>query len=1347
MVRHISLLAVLALSLLFRPFAGAVELPDYSFHTIPNTTYYGGIHGITKDRIGRIWFSGHEAVCVYDGNTFVRKEKEIMKMSPYDSWNFGEVRTAGKDCRLIVGSNHGMIMLDYESMSFDCLFPGNIGPFDVSRKGEVWMVRDGRVEMFNADDLSAGTFVPSFNPVPSFVSSVFCTEDEVYASVRNVLMKYNPDNCRFDRFSVIGGGNTEIKDVLRFGEDVYVLTLMDGLFKCRPDGTVLRSDVSGLISDSTTSTKMLYADPSGVIWIATQAGLLLLDPETERTRILRLDLNRPYSLPNNSVWSVFPDPDGGLWIGTYGGKLAYSTLSVSDVRFFTARSGGLSHPIVSCFVEDSDGNLWIGTEGGGISVLDRQSGRFSYHTHSDGCGLSSDFIKRLWRDEKGGIWVASFNGGIQVYDKRTGQFKTRAGTSTNYPLCVYDFLEWEDGSLWMSNPDGNLRYQRKAGSPDEAVWFTDSEGRQFGTAAEMIYRDDEGHLCLLSHSGLIVADTSTGRIVRCHHIDNVPFQSNNLICFCRLSSGDIWFGTGGGVNVLKNDGSYVHLVDSEGESLLGKVVFGIVEDDASGNVWLSTDAGLYLYSADTGLFSKSSIDNDENCGSYYIRSYFKTSRGEILFGGTSGFVMFNPVKMSFNSQKPEVFFTDFLIDNNVVLPGSKDSPLKKSILTYTSAENDKGLVLNHRQNNFGVRLSSDSYLNAERNRYAYRMQGLSDDWMELPEGQRVVSFFNIRPGKYLFEAKAANNDGIWGDRVTSIGIEVRPSPFLSVWAYCLYALILALSAFAVWRFFTNKKILEQKLQMERMKEENIRQMTQARINFFTSISHDLKTPLTLVVDPLKQLKEHLPQSSKAFADVRLIEQNVGRIKRMIVQLLQFREIESQKIVLNRQPGDIVRFIKDIFSLFDNIAANKEIETEFRSEMESFYTMFDYEVMEKIVTNLISNAFKYTPQGCFVRVALSRKPETDSETPEWLSIVVMNTGTEIPEDKRELIFNAFSKLPHHTEKMIEHSNGLGLAIVRELVDNLGGRISLTSGHSTVSFEILLPFAPDTDARTAKDEGGYEYAVSEADSLLSEASFEESVRKDSRKAYSVVVVEDDVNLRNYLEKRLSGQYNVYTATNGSDGIAKAIKVNPQLVVTDLMMPDSDGFEVCRKIRGDMRTSHIPVIVLSGAGNQDDNRVKAMESGASVFLDKPVDMDFLLKQADNLIRSQQKLKEMYSRRFIAEPSKVTISSMDEEILKRAMDHIERNMDNCDYDVDSFVSDMAIGRTILYRKINDITGMSIKEFILDVRLKRAAQLLRESEYTIAEISDMTGFANPKYFSICFRRHFSITPSEFRKG
>lgn len=545
----------------------------------------------------------------------------------------------------------------------------------------------------------------------------------------------------------------------------------------------------------------------------------------------------------------------------------------------------------------------------------------------------------------------------------------------------------------------------------------------------------------------------------------------------------------------------------------------------------------------------------------------------------------------------------------------------------------------------------------------------------------------------------------------------------------------------------NKKILEQKLEMERVNEENIRQMTQARINFFTSISHDLKTPLTLVVDPLKQLKEHLPQESPAIADVRLIEQNVGRIKRMIVQLLQFREIESQKIVLDRRSGDIVRFIKNIFSLFDNIAANKEIETEFRSEMESFYTLFDYDVMEKIVTNLISNAFKYTPQGCFVRIAISRLGSVDTSGQEWLSIVVTNTGTEIPDDKKELIFNAFTRLPHQADKLIEHSTGLGLAIVKELVDNLGGQISLTSENSTVSFEVRLPFVPDGESKNAGDEGGYEYAVSEADSLLSEASYEESVRKDCRKTHSVVVVEDDVNLRNYLEKRLSVKYNVYTATNGSDGIAKTLKVNPQLVVTDLMMPDSDGFDVCRKIRQDIRTSHIPIIVLSGAGNQDDNKVRAMECGASVFIDKPVDMEFLMRQADNLIGSLRKLREKYSRRFIAEPSKVTISSMDEEILKRAMDHIERNMDNCDYDVDSFVSDMAIGRTILYRKINDLTGMSIKEFILDVRLKRAAQLLKESEYTISEIADMTGFANPKYFSICFRRHFDLSPSEFRKS
>ena len=343
-----------------------------------------------------------------------------------------------------------------------------------------------------------------------------------------------------------------------------------------------------------------------------------------------------------------------------------------------------------------------------------------------------------------------------------------------------------------------------------------------------------------------------------------------------------------------------------------------------------------------------------------------------------------------------------------------------------------------------------------------------------------------------------------------------------------------------------------------------------------------------------------------------------------------------------------------------------------------------------------------------------------------------------------IFESFNHLSDRRPQF-ESSSGLGLAIVKELVGNLNGTITLRSGNSKVAFTVVLPFTLNAEKTDSAAES-YEYTVSEIDNLLTESDVMAPNDRHDRKACNIVVIEDDPNLRSYLEQRLSKHYNVYTAANGSEGIAKAERICPQIVITDLMMPEADGFEVCRSLRSNIKTSHIPVIMLSALGKNTENKIKALECGANVFIDKPFDMDFLLKQVANLIRSQQELKERYSKKYIAEPSKITISSMDEELLKKAMNYIERNMDNSDYNVDSFVSDMSIGRTLLYQKINDITGMSIKEFIMDVRLKRSAQLLRESDLTISEISVLTGFANPKYFSICFKRHFELTPSEFKK-
>lgn len=534
----------------------------------------------------------------------------------------------------------------------------------------------------------------------------------------------------------------------------------------------------------------------------------------------------------------------------------------------------------------------------------------------------------------------------------------------------------------------------------------------------------------------------------------------------------------------------------------------------------------------------------------------------------------------------------------------------------------------------------------------------------------------------------------------------------------------------------------------------MKKLTQARINFFTNISHDLKTPLTLVVDPLKQLKERLPEDKSLNAYVHLIEKNVTRIQRTISQLLQFREIESQKITLNEQPGDLIKYIDNIFSLFELYANKKGIETDVNSQFESFLTKFDHDVIEKIFTNLFSNAIKYTSENGYVglkinestqeeMVNLSSSVNATTET-KYISITITNTGAEIPDDKKDIIFESFNRLSSRRPDF-EESTGLGLAIVKELVESLEGTITLNPDNSKVSFTVVLPFTLNVE-KVDNDIVSYDYTVSEIDNIIAESEEISLHDKRNRKAYNIVVIEDDPDLRSYMEQRLSEHYNVYTASNGNEGIAKVGKIYPQIVITDIMMPEADGFDVCHSLRSNIQTSHIPIIVLSALGKNTENKIKALESGANVFIDKPFDMDFLLKQVDNLIKNQNELKELYSKKYIAEPSKITISSMDEELLKRAMEQIEQNISNSDYNVDSFVSDMGIGRTLLYQKINDIVGMSIKEFIMDVRLKRGAQLLRESDLTISEIADRTGFVNPKYFSICFKKHFELTPSEFKK-
>ncbi|MDR0692908.1 MAG: response regulator [Prevotellaceae bacterium] len=1329
----------------------ALNISDYRFHTMPETSYYGGIHSITKDSIGRIWFSGYDALFIYNGNSFVQMNDFVTKLLPSSYWLYGQVVTDTSK-RLYVGTNQGLLRFNYQTKDFELILTGNIASVTSNEDGTMWLVRDGKIETFYPGRLPDITSYPLPPDVP--ITALICTKEHIYIGSNGKVYRLDKKTGQHSLFSSLGDDRYVVRDVIEYKESVYILTHMDGLYECDNKGNVVKHYNLSREYGKSASTKKLYLDASNIIWIATQSGLFLLDPHTGEMHCLRSNFHYTYSLPNNSVWSIYPDPDGGTWIGTYGGKLAYMTFFDNDVNYFKATPGGLSHPIVSCFEEDRDGNLWIGTEGGGLNYWDRKTDRFSYYTRQNQTGVTSNMIKKLWYDEKGALLISAFNGGMERFDDRQQRFVDlrMLHPATSQQLSVYDFVMEDSSGIWMTDPDARLMYKDKKKGAVEIVSLFDSTGNAIRMQIETLFRDKNNNLWLVTHRGAYVVDVSTRRIIKHYYIENAPYSVNILCSFCITSDADIWFGTrGGGANRLGADGSYVNFEEQEG--LFGKTVFGILEDTASKDIWFSTNDGLYYYDYKNRKINKSRIDNLSLCGAFYVRACYKTSKGEMLFGGTDGFIMFTPGKIKYNNQKIKVFFTDLLINNKKIVPEAKGSPLKKDISTLScSGDSDNKIILSHKQSNIEVRVSANSYLHAEKNQYAYRMIGLSDAWNFLPRGQKTIQFFNLPAGNYIFEVKAANNDGLWGDEVSALHFEVKPSPFFSVWAYIVYTILLLCIVYFIWRYFTNKKIFKNRLEMEQIKEQNMKKLTQARINFFTNISHDLKTPLTLVVNPLKQLKECLPEDKTPNTYVRLIEKNVNRIQRMISQLLQFREIESQKITFNHQPGDLIQYIKDIFSLFELYANKKGIETDVNSDIERFYTKFDHDVIEKIFTNLFSNAIKYTTENGFVGIKINKTTQeelTSLGLPEklhtaYISVGITNTGAEIPDDKKEEIFDSFNRLASG-RPAFEEGTGLGLAIVKELVNSLEGKVSLHSGESKVTFTVVLPFTLNVE-RTDSKVVSYEYTISEIDNMLAESEEMNVHDKRSRKMYSIVVIEDDLDLRTYMEQRLSEYYNVYTATNGNEGIAKTEKIYPQIVITDLLMPEADGFDVCRNLRSNIKTSHIPIIVLSALGENTENKIKALESGANVFIDKPFDMDFLLKQVDNLIKNQNELKALYSKKYIAEPSEITISSMDEKLLKRAMAQIEQNISNFDYNVETFVSDMGIGRTLLYQKINDIVGMSIKEFIMDVRLKRSAQLLKASDLTISEIADQTGFVNPKYFSICFKKHFELTPSEFKK-
>ena len=1347
--------------------------------SIENGLSNSTIETIYQDKRGFIWFGTRDGLNRYDGYQVV-----VYRFDPKDASSISDnfIRYIYEDHNQVlwVGTINGLNRFDHAKNSFTRYkhVPGE--PASLSnnlitclfedRKGNLWISTfGGGIDLFNPKNDSFIHY--QHNPekprslVDDHVNYLYeDSQGNLWVATENGLNLFNRENGTFKTYNNIPGFNSNpANNVIRIIKEdrqgnLLLGTADNGLIFYNDKEKIFRQykhqekDPRSLASNLIRS---LLVDKKGDIWIGSvNGGLDMFHPPTETFFHYQNEPDNIYSLSQRTASALFEDNQGNLWAGTHRGGVSLYMPNTEKFNLYRQQpdANSLSYNDVKAFCEDHHGNLWIGTDGGGLNLFDRQKNTFTHYKYDPykSTTLGSNEVLDIMEDSGGNLWVGTWGGGLNLFNRASSTFTRflndplqKNSISSNY---IQKIFEDHNKNIWIATYYGGLNlFDPKTKQFRRVIEDGDASTRLTGNNIVSINEDKKGNIWIgTDDGGLNCLQAGTGRF---SHYFNTEEKNPDLRIIFVDSKGRVWVGQAGLYLFDPKENSFSLFTDKAGLST--EFIKGMTEDDG-GDFWISTSNGITRFNPETYAFKKYNTADGLQGLEFEANSFLETKDGQLFFGGVNGFNTFYPENIRTNTFIPPVYITDFQIFNKKMIAGEMDSPLENDI----SLTNE--IKLSYKQSTFSFGFAALNYTALENNQYAYKLEGWDDDWNYVGN-ERKAAYTNLSPNVYTFRVKASNNDGVWNEQGPSITIIITP-PFWETWWFRTLFLITVLAG--VIGFYQFRRKLERRKIEEQKKEE----MHQVQLQFFTNISHEFRTPLSLILGPVEKLQKEDAQSPNNHY-YKVIHRNANRLMNLINELMDFRKTEAGVLKLHVMPGSIILFLNEIYEEFGELAIQKNMRFNVNSPQDNNEIWFDRQILEKIAINLISNSFKYTADGGQITVEIldsleNFKPSFANELilkneyvgKQYIYLRVADNGIGISKDSIAHLFERYYKI---TEAHM--GSGIGLAFVKSLTFLHKGHIYVYSERNKgTEIIIAIPVSKDDYDKkerwvnnNTREPGGrlesiqskYEVEHSPIDEPIQELEEE----AHSRTLPHILVVDDNEELRNFLKESLSPDYHITEATDGNSGLAKAKEEFPDLIISDVMMPEMDGIEFCRLIKEDFETSHIPFIMLT-AKDALQSRIEGVESGADFYFSKPLSIQLLTLTVRNILSQKQKLKERYFKDSYAEAKELVHTKKDKEFLEQLIANIEWHLTNPDMDIDLICMQMGMSRTRLYQKIKNITGQSTGEFIRTIRFKKAAQLMTHQDISLTEVMYSVGVQTQSYFTKAFKKEFGKTPSQFLK-